>query len=123
VLARLGVESRQHTVALARLAPRGPVAASLTADLQAQEALQRGDTTRALRLWDGATRRYAVMSAPFGLVASLWPLRLDMARVAVARNDTATAVRACGTFETLIGYVDQVAQPEIERLCRKGAPS
>ena len=122
VLARLGVESRRHTVALARLAPRGPVAASLTADLQAQEALQRGDTTRALRLWDGATRRYAVMSAPFGLVASLWPLRLDMARVAVARNDTATAVRACGTFETLIGYVDQVAQPEIERLCRKGAP-
>jgi serine/threonine protein kinase/tetratricopeptide (TPR) repeat protein len=122
VLARLGVESRRHTAALDRLAPRGPVAASLAADLLAQDALKRGDTTHALRLWDGATHRYAVMSAPFGLVASLWPLRLDMARVAVARNDTATAARACGTFETLIGYVDQVAEPEIERLCRKGTP-
>lgn len=123
VLARLGVEPRRHAAALSRLAPRGPVQASLAADLQAQEALKRGDTTRALRLWDGATHRYAVMSAPLGFVASLWPLRLDMARVAVARRDTATAARACRTFEPLIGYVDQVAQPETERLCRATRPN
>ncbi|HEV2749685.1 MAG TPA: protein kinase [Gemmatimonadales bacterium] len=118
VLARLGIEPRRHTTALAWLASRGPVPASLNADLQAQAALRRGDTTRALRLWDGATRRYAVLSAPLELVASLWPLRLDMARVAVARHDTTAAARACGSFESLIGYVDQAARPEIERLCR-----
>jgi hypothetical protein len=55
---------------------------------------------------------------PLELVASLWPLRLDMARVAVARKDTAVVARACETFETLMGDVDQVAQPEVERLCR-----
>jgi tetratricopeptide (TPR) repeat protein len=116
VLARVGVDPSRHAAALARLA--GPIPASLAADLQAQNALQRGDTTRALRLWDGATRRYAVMSVPLELVASLWPLRLDMARVAVARKDTAVVARACETFETLMGDVDQVAQPEVERLCR-----
>jgi len=123
VLARLGIEPRQHATALARLASRGPVPASLAGDLQAQEALRRGDTTRALRLWDSATRRYAVLSAPLELVASLWPLRLDLARVAVARGDTADAARACGSFDPVIGYVDQVAQPEIERLCRTSRPN
>ncbi len=118
VLARVGVERARHVAALARLAPRGPVPVSLMADLEARDALKRGDTTRALRLWDGATRRYAVLTVPLDLVASLWPLRLDMARVAVARRDTAAATRACGSFESLIGYVDQVARPEIEQLCR-----
>ena len=117
VLARVGVDPSRHAAALARLAPRGPIPASLAADLQALKALHRADTTRALRLWDGATRRYAVMSVPLELVASLWPLRLDMARVAVARKDTAAAARACGTFEILMGDVDQVARPEVERLC------
>ncbi|PYP44188.1 MAG: hypothetical protein DMD42_08430 [Gemmatimonadetes bacterium] len=82
-----------------------------------RDALARRDTTRALRLWDGATRRYAVLSVPLDLVASLWPLRLDLVRVAVAQRDSAVATRACRSFETLIGYVDQVAQPEVERLC------
>jgi len=58
-----------------------------------------------------------VLSVPLDLVASLWPLRLDLVRVAVAQRDGAIATRACRSFETLIGYVDQVAQPEIERLC------
>jgi len=119
LLARLGVERSRHAAALTRLAgaKRGPLPASLAADLAARDALARRDTTGALRLWDGATRRYAVLSVPLELVTSLWPLRLDMARVAVAQRDSAIAARACRSFETLMGYVDQVAQPEIERLC------
>ena len=122
LLARLGIEQGRHAAALARLASRGPLTASLTADLQARDALRRGDSARALRLWDGATRRYAVLSAPLELLASLWPLRRDMARVAVARTDTAIAARACGSFESLIGYVDQIVQPEVARLCRTTRP-
>jgi len=122
ILARLGSEPARHRAALARLASRGPLPASLSGDLQAREALSRGDSARALRLWDGATRRYAVLSAPLELLASLWPLRLDMARVAVARSDTVIAARACGSFESLIGYVDQIVQPEVTRLCRAIRP-
>ncbi len=120
LLARLGVERSRHAAALARLAvgTRGPLPASLAADLQARDALARRDTARALQLWDGATRRYAVLSVPLELVASLWPLRLDMARVALAQRDSAIAARACRSFETLMGYVDQVVQPEMRRLCQ-----
>ena len=120
LLARVGVERSRHAAALARLAnaKRGPLPASLGADLDARDALGRRDTTRALRLWDGATRRYAVLSVPLELVTSLWPLRLDMARVAVAQRDSASATRACRSFETLMGYVDQVVQPEVQRLCQ-----
>jgi len=118
-LARAGIDRPRHAAALARLAAGGaPLPASLAADLQARDALARGDAGAALRLWDGATRRYAVLSAPLELVASLWPLRLDLARVAVARRDSATATRACESFDALMGYVDQVAQPQIERVCR-----
>ena len=120
LLARLGVDRSRHAAALARLAAgkRGPLPASLAADLEARDALARRDTTRALRLWDGATRRYAVLSVPLELVASLWPLRLDMARVAAASRDSTIAPRACRSFETLMGYVDQVVQPEVQRLCQ-----
>jgi tetratricopeptide (TPR) repeat protein len=118
LLARAGVDRARHAGALARLAEHGaPLPGSLAADLQARETLARGDTSAALRTWDLATRRYAVLSAPLELAASLWPLRLDMVRVAVARRDTAAVGRACRSFEVLIGYVDQVAQPEAERLC------
>jgi hypothetical protein len=65
-----------------------------------------------------ATPWHAVLSVPLELVASLWPLRLDMARVAVAQRDSAIAARACRSFETLMGYVDQVVQPEVQRLCQ-----
>jgi tetratricopeptide (TPR) repeat protein len=123
LLARLGVARAAHVAALGRVAARGaPLPASLALDLEARAALERRDTTRALELWDRATRRYAVLSVPLDLVASLWPLRLDLARVAVARPDSAAAARACGSFGTLIGYIDQVAQPEIERLCRPARP-
>ena len=120
LLARLGVERTRHAAALARLAggKRGPLPASLAADLEARDALARRDTTRALALWDGATRRYAVLSVPLELVASLWPLRLDIARVATAQRGSTIATRACRSFETLIGYVDQVVQPEVQRLCQ-----
>ena len=118
LLARLGVDNARHAAALASLAKHGaPLPASLTADLQAREALAHGDSALALRTWDRATRHYAVLSVGFDLIASLWPLRLDMARVAVVRNDTAAAARACRSFDLLIGYVDQVAQREAARLC------
>ena len=119
-LARAGVDRARHTAALTRLAAGGaPLPASLAADLQARAALARGDSSAALRLWSGATRRYAVLSVPFELVASLWPLRLDLVRVAVARRDSAVVNRACASFEGLMGYTDQVAQPEVARLCKE----
>ena len=118
-LARAGVDRGRHTAALTRLAAGGaPLPASLAADLQAHAALMRGDSAAALRLWSGATGRYAVLSVPFELVASLWPLRLDLVRVGVARRDSAVVERACASFEGLMGYTDQVAQPEVARLCK-----
>ena len=118
-LARAGMDRGRHAAALARLAAGGeaPLPASLAADLQARAALLRGDSAAALRLWQGATRRYAVLSVPFELVASLWPLRLDLVRVALARRDSAAVARGCASFEALMGYTDQVAQPEVAKLC------
>jgi hypothetical protein len=52
-----------------------------------------------------------------GLVASLWPLRRDLGRVALAHGDTALAARACRTLEANIGFVDQVVRPETDSLC------
>ena len=122
-LARAGVDRARHEATLARLAGRGaPLPTSLAADLQARAALARGDSAAALRLWGGATHRYAVLSVSLEPVASLWPLRLDLARVAVARKDSAAAATACRSFETLMAYVDQVAQPEIARLCGATRP-
>jgi len=120
VLARAGVDRSRHAAALARLAAGGaPLPASLAADLQARATLARGDSAAALRLWNGATRRYAVLTVPLELVASLWPLRLDLVRVATARHDSALVARGCASFEGLMGYTDQVAQPEVARLCRR----
>jgi hypothetical protein len=36
----------------------------------------------------------------------------------MARRDSAVVERACASFEGLMGYTDQVAQPEVARLCR-----
>ena len=118
LLARMGSDRARHAAALERLAAHHPLPASLAVDLQARQALARGDSARALQLWTEATRHYAVLSVPFELVASLWPLRLDMVRVAVARGDHAAATAVCQSFETIFGYADQAAQPETERLCR-----
>jgi hypothetical protein len=107
-------------VALRRMAAdSSPLPGSLSLDLAARDALAQHDTARALSLWDRATRRYAALSVSLDPVASLWPLRLEVIRVATAARDTTRAERVCGTFDTLIGYVDQVALPEIERLCAR----
>jgi hypothetical protein len=89
----------------------------LKLDLEAQRAVAGGDTVRALQLWQQATERYAVLRVPFGLVASLWWLRLDLARVAAAHGDTALARRTCDSFDSLIGYVDLVVRPESKAFC------
>jgi serine/threonine protein kinase len=94
-----------------------PLPASLALDLAARSALARGDTTTALRQWDAATRHYAVLATPFGLVASLWPLRSALARVAIAAADTTRAARACRTFTALIGFVDQAVWTDVQRRC------
>ena len=118
LLASAGIGRVDHTAALRRLAAdSAPLPSSLSLDLAAREALAQHDTARALSLWDRATHRYAVLSVSLDLVASLWPLRLAVARVATATADSARAQTACETFDALIGYVDQVALPEIGRLC------
>ncbi|HEY6110462.1 MAG TPA: hypothetical protein VIV56_16290, partial [Gemmatimonadales bacterium] len=99
------------------LTDSAPLPTSLALDLQARAALRRADTTNALALWSRAITRYAVLAAPLGLVASLWPLRRDLAQVAWANRDTTTAGRACRTFDALIGFVDQAVRPEMEPFC------
>jgi hypothetical protein len=89
----------------------------LKLDLEARRALASGDTVRALQLWEQATQRYAVLRVPFGLVASLWWLRLDLARVAQAHGDSALAAHTCASFASLLGYVDLVVRPEAKALC------
>ncbi len=105
--------------ALDRLAAAdsAPLAVSLALDLEARRALHRADTAAALAHWDAATRRYAVLAVPFGLVASLWPSRRDLARVATARQDAARAIRACGSFDALIGFTDQAASRDMQPIC------
>jgi serine/threonine protein kinase len=103
---------------LDRLARSGaPLPASLALDLQARGALRNADTTTALSRWEQATARYAVLAAPLGLVASLWPLRRALARSALAHGDTVRAARACRTLEANIGFVDQVVRLEMEPFC------
>jgi hypothetical protein len=118
MLARLGRDRAGEMKALERLAAdSSPLPLSLKFDLESRRALAAGDTVRALQLWQQATERYAVLRVPFGLVASLWWVRLDMARVAVAHGDTALARRTCDSFDSLIGYVDLVVRPESKALC------
>jgi hypothetical protein len=123
LLAGAGIDRADHAAALRRLAADStPLSSSLSLDLAAREAFGRHDTARALSLWDRATHRYAVLSVPLELVTSLWPLRLAVVRVATAARDTARGEAVCGTFDTLIGYVDQVALPEIEPMCGRRRP-
>jgi serine/threonine protein kinase/tetratricopeptide (TPR) repeat protein len=110
-----GPEARTHLERLA--ADSAPLARSLAEDLAARAALAAGDTLDAIRSWQEATTRYAVLRVPFDLVASLWPLRRDLARVAAQHGDSLTAARACRTFDAPIGYVDVVLRPDIRRLC------
>ncbi|MBI4421133.1 MAG: protein kinase [Gemmatimonadetes bacterium] len=121
LLARAGFERERHASALARLAAAdsAPLPVSLARDLEARNAVAAGDTVRALALWEAATQRYAVLRVPFDLVASLWPIRLDLIRLALAHGDLARAEHYCGSFGALQGYVDQMALPEISRVCAR----
>jgi len=116
---RAGHVARLQALATADSAP---LAVSLALDLDARRHLAAGDTMRALTRWREATRRYAVLSVPSGLLASLWPLRLELVRLTMARRDSTAAEAACGTFDGLMGYVDQVALPEVGRLCAAWRP-
>jgi serine/threonine protein kinase len=108
----------ERVPALARLSvDSAPLPASLALDLEARAALRRADTAAALARWNQATSRYAVLAAPLGLVASLWPLRRDLARVALAHGEAQLAARACRTLEALIGFVDQAVRQEMEPTC------
>jgi tetratricopeptide (TPR) repeat protein len=89
------------------------LARSLLGDLDALDTVAAGDTAAAFGLWAAATRRFQIEEVPFGLVASLWPLRLEWARVAAARRDFGEVAIATITFEVSPGFMDQVARPVV----------
>jgi tetratricopeptide (TPR) repeat protein len=118
MLARLGQDRARHVAALDRLAvDSSPLPLSLKLDLEARRALENGDSTLALQLWQQAIERYAVIRVPFDLAASLWWLRLDLAQLALAHRDTVLAARVCDSFVSPNGYVDLVIWPKKDRFC------
>jgi len=118
MLARLGVDRARHVAALDGIArDSAPLPRSLKLDLDARRALASGDTARALQHWQQATERYAVLRVPFDQVASLWWLRRDLARVALAHRDSALAARTCASFASLIGYVDLLVRAQRDQFC------
>jgi len=92
--------------------PPSPVTASLLDDLAAIDHLEESDTSGALTAWQRGLSRYSVEHVVFGLVGSLWPLRLDAARVAAVRGDGQAVLELTTAFEQMAGFVDQVAWPE-----------
>ena len=118
MLARLGVDRARHVAALDAIArDSAPLPLSLKLDLEARRALAGGDTARALQLWQRATERYAVLRVPFDHAASLWWLRRDLARVALAHRDSTVSARTCLSFTSLIGYVDLLARAQKDQFC------
>jgi tetratricopeptide (TPR) repeat protein len=88
------------------------LAQSLLDDLDALDALAAGDTAGAEKRWEGAVRRYQIEEVPFGLVASLWPLELERARLAAARGDHVAVALITDRFRHAVGFMDQVARLE-----------
>jgi hypothetical protein len=88
------------------------LARSLLDDLDALDSLAAGDTAGAEERWARAARRYQIEEVPFGLVASLWPLELERARVAAARGDHDAVSLITERFRHAVGFVDQVARLE-----------
>jgi serine/threonine-protein kinase len=88
------------------------LARSLLDDLDALDSLAAGDTAGAQRRWESAVRRYQIEEVPFGLVASLWPLELERARVAAARGDQDEVSVITDRFQHAVGFMDQVARLE-----------
>jgi hypothetical protein len=108
-------ESGQERAARARLEilmhadTTRPLARSLWLDLAAHDSLAGSDTAAALRTWRRAVERFDVERVSFGLVGSLWPLQLDRAHLAAAREDHDEVIAATTAFELSVGYNDQVA--------------
>jgi len=94
---------------IAEQPPADPFARSLDLDLRAHAALAAGDTGAAYGAWATALAVYSVGRVPFGLVGSLWPLRVGWARVAAARGDHQTVVAVTSAFPRPSGFNDQVA--------------
>ncbi len=94
---------------LAAEAAATPQEQSLVEGMTALSQVAAGDTLAAYETWRQATERYSIERVPFGFVASLWPLRLEWARVAAARGDHDEVLAATTVFEYAVGFMDQVA--------------
>lgn len=105
--------ARSRLEALATRPTADPLFQSLSGDLRAGEALARGDTATAVRLWKDAQRRYSVGRFVFGLTASLWPLRLEVARVSAVGSAPRELVAATDPFMQMAGFQDQIAWTEV----------
>ncbi len=90
-----------------------PLALSLRDDLDAVELAVAGDAAGAIEKWREATQRYSIEEVLFGLVGSLWPLRLEWARVAAASGEYEEVILATEPFAQMAGFVDQAAWPEV----------
>jgi hypothetical protein len=90
-----------------------PLTRGLLLDLQASDALARGDTSAALATWEDATTRYSIGEVPFGLVASMWPVQLARAQVLAAMGRLEETLAAADHFRHMGGFVDQIAWPII----------
>ncbi len=91
----------------------GPLERSLRDDLDALDLLMAGDTVAALHTWAQAAERFTIERILFGLVGSLWPLRLERVRVAAALGDHEEVLVASADFESMAGFIDQVAWLEV----------
>ncbi len=113
---RDGAAAARAAQRLGEIADAGDVApldASLRGDLAALDLLASGDTAGALHEWQEATQRHRIEQVTFGLVASLWPLQLERARVATALGDHDEVLAATQSYEHMAGFVDQVAWPQV----------
>ncbi len=98
-----------------------PLARSLMLDIGARGHLASGDTVRALSTWETAASRHSVDKLMFGLSASLWYMRLDIADVAAIVGQPETALRIADSFDRMAAVVDQVAWPAILRIKAEAA--
>ena len=62
--------------------------------------------------WESATSSYDVERLTFGLVASLWPLRLERAKLAAELGQHETVIGVTESFVRMAGFIDQVAWSE-----------
>jgi hypothetical protein len=91
-----------------------PLATSLRDDLRAHDSLAAGNREGAHRMWDRAMRHYSIEHVAFGLTGSLWPLRLEHARLDAESEDWEEVLRVSQAFEQMAGFVDQIAWSEVQ---------